>query len=179
MSTRSSKPDTRLRPKLLVLDVDGVLTDGSLTYDSDGRELKTFSVRDGFGLRLWREAGGEVAIITGRGGPATRTRLAELGITRVIEGAKSKLPALDQVLADTGIAAEHVAYMGDDWPDLGPMRRVGYPIAPADAEQRVRDVASFVTKAPGGRGAVREAVEHLLTRAGLIGSAAARYDPPA
>lgn len=175
MSTTPPRP----KPRLLVLDVDGVLTDGSLTYDSEGRELKTFSVRDGFGLRLWREAGGEVAIITGRGGPATRTRLAELGIARVIEGAKDKRPALDQVLADTGIAAEHTAYMGDDWPDLAPMRCVGYPIAPADAEPRVRDVAAFVTKAPGGRGAVREAVEHLLTRAGLIGSAAARYDPPA
>ncbi len=169
----------QLRPRLLVLDVDGVLTDGSLTYDSEGRELKAFSVRDGFGLRLWREAGGEVAIITGRGGPATRTRLAELGITRVIEGAKDKRPALEQVLTETGIAAEDTAYIGDDWPDLAPMRRVGFPIAPADAEPRVRDIASFVTTAPGGRGAVREAVEHLLTRAGLIGAAATRYDPPA
>lgn len=163
---------------LLVLDVDGVLTDGSIYVEDRGNETKRFNVRDGFGITLWQriDAGRRVAIITGRQGSAIEHRARELGIDPVIQGAKDKSVSLDEVLARTGIPAERTAFVGDDWPDIPAMRRVGYPVAVADADPRVKQIARYVTTLPGGRGAVREAVEHLLSVQGLMERAVRLYD---
>lgn len=160
---------------LLILDVDGVMTDGSITLDAQGRESKTFHVRDGFGIRLWRELGGEVAIITGRAGEVVEHRAKELGIHLVFKGVKDKAAALDDVTARSGITPERAAALGDDWPDLPVLGRVAYPMAVADASPEVILVAKHVTRSPGGRGAVREAVEHLLERRGDLERARTLY----
>ena len=161
---------------MLVLDVDGVMTDGSIVYDDEGRELKFFSVRDGFGIRLWREAGFGVAVITARGGAHVRRRCEELGIDHVIEGSKDKGEAISTLEARSGVPASEMACLGDDWPDLAMLKRVGYPMAVGDAEGAVRERARYVTERTGGRGAVREAVEHLLKARGLMDEARNRYD---
>lgn len=160
---------------LLALDVDGVLTDGSIMLDDHGVETKRFNAKDGQGVATWLSLGLSVAIITKRSGMAVQHRARELGIPHVIQGAPDKSAALDDLLARTGLAAHQVAYVGDDWPDLAPMRRVGYPIAVADAAAHVAAQAAYVTRAPGGRGAVREAVEHLLKAKGLLEAAVARF----
>ncbi len=154
--------------ELLVLDVDGVLTDGSIVYDDAGRELKAFNIRDGFGLTLWRRAGFEAAILTGRGGGAVVRRARELGIRVIVEGSADKAAGLAEIAARSGVEPGRMAYMGDDWPDLPAMRLAGYPMAPADAEGAVREAAAFVSGRAGGHGAVRDAVEHLLGAKGLL-----------
>ncbi len=162
--------------KLLALDVDGVLTDGSIFLDDNGVETKRFSVRDGQGLAAWIKMGFEAAIITRRSGHALQHRCRELGITRIVQGCQDKSAALDQLIADTNIPASKIAYIGDDWPDMPPLRRVGFPIAPADADPRVQMLAALITTAPGGRGAVREAIEHILASQGLLEKTIAMYD---
>ncbi len=162
--------------RLLVLDVDGVMTDGSIVYDDQGREIKAFSVRDGFGIRLWHEAGFETAILTARGGGHVRRRAEELKIARVIEGERDKGAAVERLSAEAGVPLAAMACLGDDWPDLAMMNRVGYPMAVADAEALVRERARHVTARPGGRGAVRDACEHLLAARGLMDAARLRYD---
>ncbi len=164
--------------RLLALDVDGVLTDGSINLDDNGVETKRFSVRDGQGLAAWVKMGFEVAIITRRSGQALQHRCRELGITRIVQGSLDKSAALDQLIKDTGIPAAQIAYVGDDWPDMPPLRRVGLPIAPADADPRVKELAAIVTTTPGGRGAVREAIEHILAAQGLLQKTIAMYDRP-
>ncbi len=148
--------------RLLVLDCDGVLTDGSINIDDDGVETKSFNVRDGFGIALWRRMGYEVAIITGRSSRALQFRAAELGIRHLHQGVADKPAVLHDLLRRLGLAPEQAAYVGDDWPDLPAMAAVGYAVAPADAEPAVLRCAHFVTSRPGGRGCVRETVEHLL-----------------
>jgi 3-deoxy-D-manno-octulosonate 8-phosphate phosphatase (KDO 8-P phosphatase) len=150
------------RIRLLCLDVDGVLTDGSIRIDDRGVETKRFHVRDGTGLRMWLELGNEVAIITGRQGMAVRHRANELGIRHVIQGSRDKVASFGQLLENLELVASDAAVMGDDLPDLPMMSLAGYPIAVADAVPEVRRIAQFVTIHPGGLGAVREAVEHLL-----------------
>jgi 3-deoxy-D-manno-octulosonate 8-phosphate phosphatase (KDO 8-P phosphatase) len=147
---------------LLCLDVDGVLTDGSIAIDDLAVETKRFHVRDGTGLRLWMGLGHEVAIITGRSGMAVQHRAAELGIRHVIQGAADKGEAFAELLQQLGVEAAQVAALADDLPDLPVLRRAGYPMAVGDAVAEVRAVAAFVTVRPGGHGAVREAIEHLL-----------------
>lgn len=161
--------------ELLVLDVDGVLTDGSILLDDDGRETKRFNIRDGLGLRVWMRLGFKAAVITGRTGGAVKHRMAELGIEDVVQGSQRKGEALAGLAVRTGVGLDRIACIGDDWPDLAVMRRVGYPMAVADADPRVRAAAVYVTKSPGGRGAVREAVEHLLDAKGLMDRALALY----
>jgi 3-deoxy-D-manno-octulosonate 8-phosphate phosphatase (KDO 8-P phosphatase) len=155
----SRSPD---RVSLLCLDVDGVLTDGSIAIDDHGVETKRFHVRDGTGLRLWVGLGHEVAIITGRSGMALRHRAAELGIRHVMQGVADKGEALDELLQELSVAPGQVAALGDDLPDLPLLQRAGYAMAVGDAVAEVRAAAAFVTVRPGGHGAVREAVEHLL-----------------
>lgn len=162
--------------ELLVLDVDGVLTDGRLQIDDRGVETKSFHVRDGLGLNVWRRLGGEIAIITGRAGGAVRHRAAELGIEHVFQGVGDKARVFGELLADTGLDASQTAMMGDDLPDLPVLRLAGYPMAPSDAAPEVREIASFVTVRPGGLGAVREAVEHLLRAQDRWDEAIALYD---
>lgn len=156
---------------MLVLDADGVLTDGSITLLPNGDEALTFNVRDGFGIKLWQSLGGKVAIITGRDSPALAVRAGRLGISAVMRGVSDKDAAIDRLAEELGVGPEAMAFLGDDWPDLPAMRRVGYPMAVADAEPEVIAAAFHVTARPGGRGAIRDAVAHLLSARGL-------YAPP-
>ncbi len=150
---------------LLCLDVDGVMTDGGIHLNDDGIETKRFHVRDGTGIRIWMRLGYEVALITGRSGRALRHRADELGITHVIQGSADKGASFEELLEALSMDAARAAILADDLPDLPIMRRAGYPMAVADAVPEVRTEAAFITTRPGGQGAVREAVEHLL-RAG-------------
>ena len=175
----AAAPATGFPPiALLVLDVDGVLTDGSIMLDDGGREVKRFCAADGVGLRTWIRLGYRVAVITGRGGTAVRHRLADLGIAEIVQSSKDKASALAGVVERTGVRLDRMAYVGDDWPDLAPMRRVAYPIAVANAAAEVRLVAKFTTARRGGEGAVREAIEHLLDKMGRMGDALRLYDLP-
>jgi 3-deoxy-D-manno-octulosonate 8-phosphate phosphatase (KDO 8-P phosphatase) len=152
--------------KLLVLDVDGVLTDGRITYAADGTEIKSFHVRDGSGLVFWQRLGGRVAIISGRRSKTVDVRAAELGITLVEQGVADKRAALERALAATSLAAAEACAVGDDLPDLPVLRTCGLAVAVADACPEVRGIAHYVTRAAGGRGAVREVVELLLRAQG-------------
>jgi 3-deoxy-D-manno-octulosonate 8-phosphate phosphatase (KDO 8-P phosphatase) len=161
--------------ELLLLDVDGVLTDGSIIYANDGAELKRFHVRDGSGLKLWHTAGKRAAIISGRKSAAVDRRASELGIGLVLQGRDDKLDALGEVLSSTGLAPECVCALGDDLPDLPVLSRCGLAVAVADACSEVQSAAHFVTSASGGRGAVREAIEWLLKAQGRWAELTARY----
>ncbi len=147
---------------LLVLDVDGVLTDGRLRYDADGRESKEFHVRDGYGLQLLRAGGVHIAVISGRQSPAAAARLAELGIVDVHLGCNDKRLVFNGLIARLRIPLARVACMGDDVPDLELMRPAGLGITVADAHPVVLQAADWVTSAAGGRGAVREVCDLLL-----------------
>jgi 3-deoxy-D-manno-octulosonate 8-phosphate phosphatase (KDO 8-P phosphatase) len=147
---------------LLLLDVDGVLTDGAIVYGEDGVEVKRFHVRDGSALKFWHAAGRRSAIISGRTSRAVAVRAAELGVVPVFQGRAEKLPAFEALLAETGVRAEQVCAVGDDLPDLPVLLRAGLAVAVADACAEVRAAADYVTVSPGGRGAVRDAVEWLL-----------------
>lgn len=148
--------------KLLVLDVDGVLTDGCVIYDSNGGETKAFNIKDGLGIKLLQAAGIDVAMITGRRSAMVERRAAELGITQLIQGREDKLAALEQLLAELNLKPEQVAYMGDDLPDLSAIQRVALGCCPADAASDVRAAANWIASSAGGRGAVRELAEQLL-----------------
>jgi len=154
------------RIEWLVLDVDGVLTDGGIYYDNAGVELKRFHVRDGSGLKIWKFAGKHAAIITGRTSKLVEIRAAELGITPVIQGAAEKLPAYRQFLAETRCKPDQVCAVGDDVPDLGVLRHSGLAVAVADACPEARDVADYVTRVRGGFGAIREVIELILAAQG-------------
>ncbi len=152
--------------ELLLLDVDGVLTDGSVIYSDEGSELKRFHVRDGSGLKLWHAAGKRSAIVSGRSSRAVERRARELGIATVLQGRDDKLTALEEILATQGLRPEHVCAVGDDLPDVPLVRTCGIGVAVADACPDLKAVARFVTTAPGGRGAVREVIERLLKLTG-------------
>jgi 3-deoxy-D-manno-octulosonate 8-phosphate phosphatase (KDO 8-P phosphatase) len=151
---------------LLALDVDGVLTDGSIMLDDDGREIKRFNVKDGLAITTWLRLDLHVGIITRRAGKAVEHRMRELGVKHIVQGCKDKREAVTKLAADCGVGLQAAAFIGDDWPDLVAMRVVGLPIAVADAAAEVKAIAKLVTKANGGHGAVREAVELLLKRNG-------------
>lgn len=151
------------RVKLLVLDVDGVMTDGGLYYDATGLTLKRFDVHDGIGLRLAKAAGIEVAVLSGMDAPCVARRLEVLGITEYHGGSDNKRTLLDAMRRRLGLEWEEIAYLGDDWVDLAPMLAVGLPAAVANAQPEVREAARYVTRLSGGHGAVREFVNFLLT----------------
>ncbi len=163
------------RVKLLVVDVDGVLTDGRLFYHDDGTESKTFDVRDGHGIKMLRQAGIETAIISGRRCPCVDKRAADLGIKEVFQGVRDKVPSLQKLLSAKGLQPEQMAFVGDDVVDLPVMNRVGFAVAVADASEHLFDMAHYVTLAPGGRGAVREVAELILGVQGLWSKVAAVY----
>jgi len=153
--------------QLLVLDVDGVLTDGRLYFDAEGREFKSFHVRDGYGIRRCLTAGIEVAVISGRRSRATAARMAELGVRHVLLGQEHKRPAFDALLGQLGLAAAQAACVGDDLPDLPLLELAGLAIAVADAEPALLGHCHWRTSRPGGCGAVREVCDLLLrARAG-------------
>jgi 3-deoxy-D-manno-octulosonate 8-phosphate phosphatase (KDO 8-P phosphatase) len=161
--------------EVLLLDVDGVLTDGRIIFDDDGRETKIFNVRDGLGLVLLMRAGIQVGMVTGRKSPALHHRCRDLGIRWIFEDIADKAAIMDRILAVTGVSAENVAYIGDDLPDISLMKRVGLAIAVADAHALVQQQADWITAAPGGHGAVREVCEALLAARGMWEEIAARY----
>jgi 3-deoxy-D-manno-octulosonate 8-phosphate phosphatase (KDO 8-P phosphatase) len=161
--------------RLLLLDVDGVMTDGRIVYDNHGVETKAFDVKDGHGLKLLRRAGIRIGIITGRQSEVVRFRALELGIEILYQGAKDKLVPYREVLETLGLSDEEVAYVGDDIVDLPILRRVGFAATVADAADEVKPLVHYVTARPGGRGAVREVCDLILKRTGAWQGVAARY----
>lgn len=160
--------------RLLILDVDGVMTTGELPYSAAGQEVKSFFVQDGGAIRLWQSSGGRVAIISGRESNAVNARAKDLGVKPVIQGVPDKLPAYETVCREAGVADAEVSLIGDDLPDLAVMRRCGYPVAVANAIPRVKRAARYVTRRPGGEGAITEVVERLLRYNGTWTEAMAR-----
>ncbi|KAF0217448.1 MAG: 3-deoxy-D-manno-octulosonate 8-phosphate phosphatase [Geobacteraceae bacterium] len=161
--------------KLLLLDVDGVLTDGRIIFDSNRVESKFFNVKDGHGIKMVQRAGVEVGIISGRESIVVANRAQELGINRVYQKALDKLAPYLKILAETGLDDSQVAFMGDDIIDIPVMRRVGFAAAPADAMEYVLPHVHFVTRNRGGWGAVREVCDLLLKGQGAWDAVTARY----
>lgn len=152
--------------QLVVLDVDGVLTDGGLYYGPQGEALKRFDVKDGHGIVMARLAGLPCAILTARSSEMVAVRARELGIPHVLQGKRDKGLALDALLEALKLPPEACAYMGDDTNDVAPLSRVGLPACPADAATEARERALFIARNPGGRGAVRELLELCLKSSG-------------
>lgn len=159
------------RLRLMIFDVDGVLTDGRLWFGPDGETLKVFHVRDGHGLRMLGEHGIATALLTGRRSAAVAARAAELGLAHVLQGIDDKGPAYDALLARLGIAPDSAGYMGDDLPDLPVLSRCGLACAPREAHAEALRCAHYVAEAPAGAGAVREVCEFLLRAQGKLGAA--------
>ena len=153
--------------RLVLLDVDGVLTTGDIIYSDSGEQTKVFNVKDGLGIRLLKEAGIKVGIITGRKGKALQHRCDNLGIELILDGIRDKDKALDDIHAETGIPIEAMAFVGDDLPDLPAMKKAGLAVAVGDAVPLVRQHAHLITDARGGKGAVREVSEAILKAQGL------------
>src|SRR5262245_25232402 len=152
--------------ELLVLDVDGVMTDGGIHVNDDGIETKVFNVRDGAGIAYWRRLGKRVAIVSGRSCRAVERRAAELGIHRVYQGRLDKRSALEEILQLEGLSEDHACAVGDDLADIPMLKLAGVAVTVRDAVEEVKAVAQHVTNQPGGRGAVREVIEWLLRAQG-------------
>ncbi len=161
--------------RMLVLDVDGVLSNGLLYYGNSGEEIKTFNIADGLGIKLLQSAGVEVAIITGRSSRIVERRAAELGIEELVQGREDKLVALRALADDKSVSLAEIAYMGDDLPDLGAIQAVGLGMTVADGDSYVREHADWVSQAGGGQGAVREACEYILQARGELNSLREAY----
>ncbi len=161
------KLDQRLKNiRLILSDVDGVLTDGGITFDNQGIEIKRFHVRDGLGIKLWQKAGGEFGLLTTRSSHVVKVRAAELGIELIRQGFSDKLLIAQQIIDERSLDFEQVCYIGDDLADLGVLGHVGLAVAVADAVEEVRAAAHVVTKLPGGQGAMRELIEMILKSQG-------------
>ncbi|MEJ2367254.1 MAG: HAD hydrolase family protein [Acidobacteriota bacterium] len=172
----SSALEEKIRAiRLLVFDVDGVLTDGGIWFAEAGRELKRFDVKDGAGLAFAKACGLDLAWITGRTSQVVERRAKEIGVKWLYQGRLHKVPALKEILEESGLGPEQISYMGDDFVDLAVMSLVGATACPADAHDSVRQVADFVCEKPGGRGAVREWIDLVLTVQGKMTDLEARY----
>ncbi len=152
--------------QLLILDVDGVLTDGRIGFTAQGDEIKHFSIRDGLAIRLAQRSGFQVAFLSGRSSPAVQRRAAELEVEIVIEGSRDKVLHLEEILNRLNLPASQAAAMGDDLLDIPLLERVHFSAAPSDAAPEVRRVVDYVSQCPGGRGAVREVIERILKARG-------------
>jgi 3-deoxy-D-manno-octulosonate 8-phosphate phosphatase (KDO 8-P phosphatase) len=161
--------------KMLATDVDGVLTNGTVIINSDGTESKAFSLLDGHGIKMWHRAGFQTAMISGRASGATTVRAEQLSIGFVRQGYKKKLPAFEELLAEAGLTADEVIYIGDDLLDLPLVKRAGYGVAVANAVDELKEVADYITKKPGGTGAVREVIEQVLKATGKWDQLMERY----
>lgn len=161
--------------RLLVLDVDGVMTDGRVVFADSGEELKAFDVKDGHGIKMLMRSGVGVALLTGRESRVVLHRAKDLGIDMVYQGAKDKLPVFERILSEKGFIGEEVCYVGDDIVDLPVMRRCGLSISVADAHEELKGSVDYVTLMPGGRGAVREVCELILKAQGKWEDATSRY----
>ncbi len=163
------------RLRMLLFDVDGVLTDGRILIHADGSESKEFNIRDGAGLVWAQRAGLAVGLLSARLADATSVRATQLGITTVVQGSSNKLAGYQQILDDAGLTDEQVGYMGDDLQDLPVLRRAGFSAAPADAVPEVRAAVQWVSASRGGFGAARECIEHVLRAQGRWHAAVAEY----
>ena len=149
--------------RLLVMDVDGVMTDGKITYTGDGQELKSFNIKDGLGIKRAQAMGIETAIITGRSSPMVERRALELGITHLVQGREDKLAALSDLLDQINLSLDQVAYIGDDLPDLTAIESVKLGACPADAATEVKSKANWISTRAGGDGCVRELCDLLVS----------------
>jgi len=154
--------------KLVIFDVDGVLTDGSIIIGDDGEEYKAFHSRDGHGMKLLQYTGVEIAIITGRTSKVVEYRMNSLGINHLYQGQRVKLPAFEELIERLGLKPEQCAYVGDDWVDLAIMSRVGLAVAVQDADPLVKKHAHWITPAKGGKGAARELCELIMEGQGTL-----------
>ncbi len=148
--------------RILLCDVDGVFTDGGLYYDDNGKVSKRFHVQDGLGVKLAQDAGLEVGVVTGLESESVRNRMSELGIKEYYAGKFDKEEILKEISQRKNFQFREIAYVGDDWVDARPLNRVGLPVAVANAQQEVKDLAKLVTTIPGGSGAVREVINFIL-----------------
>ena len=157
------KPETRCQAVELVLsDLDGVLTNGGVIFDNQGIETKRFHIRDGLGIKLWQRAGYRFGIVTARNSHIVKVRAAELGIDIIRQGFEQKLPTIREIMTQLELKPEQVCYIGEDLTDLAAIQTVGLGVAVADAVSEVQQAAHWVTKCPGGSGAVRETIEFIL-----------------
>lgn len=161
--------------KLLVLDVDGVLSDGKLYFSDHGQEMKTFNTLDGHGIKMLQQSGVEVGIITGRTSPIVTRRAGDLGIAHLIQGREDKYTALQSLLATCQLTIEQVAFMGDDYPDLSVMCHCGLALTVPNAHHEVRQRAHWQSQSSGGKGAVREACDLLMKAQNTYDAAILRY----
>ncbi len=157
------KIETKMQNIRLVLsDVDGVLTDGSITYDNQGIESKSFHVRDGMGIKLWHRAGHQFGVLTARTSHLVKIRMAEIGVDLVRQGVEDKLPAAMQIADQQNVDLQEICYIGDDLTDLRLMKAVGLAVSVVDGANDARAAADLVTRTPGGKGAIRELLEMIL-----------------
>ncbi|WP_277189458.1 HAD family hydrolase [Caballeronia sp. BR00000012568055] len=162
MAQQASSAELASRVKLMIFDVDGVFTDGSLYFSAEGDTMKSFNSLDGHGVKMLQKIGIQTAIITGRKSGIVNARAKELGITHLFQGVEDKTVALEELLVKAGVSAADCGYMGDDWPDLAVMRRCGFAAAPANAHPEVIQRVHWVAEARGGHGAVREVCDAIL-----------------
>jgi 3-deoxy-D-manno-octulosonate 8-phosphate phosphatase (KDO 8-P phosphatase) len=170
-----SLTDTCRNIELILSDVDGVMTDGGIRLADDGHQTMVFHIRDGMGVRLWREAGKRFGIVTGRNLESVRRRAADLWLDIVKVGIDDKLPAVDEIASELGLTREQVCFIGDDLLDLKCIRAVGMGVAVSDAVEDVRQAAMYTTSIPGGAGAVREVIEVILKNTGRWDEVLRRY----
>jgi len=161
--------------RLLLLDVDGVLTDGSIIYNDNGSETKIFNVKDGLGIRLLMDSGIRTGIVTGRASKALLCRCKNLGIELIFDGIKDKSSVFDLIMKKTGLLSKQIAFMGDDMPDISLMKLTGISAATADAHETIKQYADIITVNKGGHGAVRELCETILKAQGLWEEITERY----
>jgi 3-deoxy-D-manno-octulosonate 8-phosphate phosphatase (KDO 8-P phosphatase) len=161
--------------RLMAFDVDGVLTDGTIFVSAGGEEIKAFNILDGHGLKMLRDSGVQLAVVSGRASAALERRARELGIDHVLQGLADKLPAFEGMCARVGVALDACGFMGDDLPDLPILLRCGFAASVPDAPEAVRSRVHYVTRAAGGRGAVREVCELVLAAQGKLDAALQRY----
>ncbi len=160
---------------MLALDVDGVLTDGTILVDSRGRESKSFSIIDGHGIKMWKRAGLKIAFLSGRASATTKYQARELAVDFCLNGRRDKLKGLEELIKMSKMSAAQIAYVGDDLPDLPVISRVGFAAAVANAVDEIKQAADYVTKRKGGEGAVREIIEYILKKTGRWDALVKKY----
>jgi len=175
MRTPGRKTKNLRAIKMLVLDVDGVLTDGTIVVDEQGKESKFFSVLDGHGIKMWKRAGLWTAFLSGRKSGPTKQQADELKIDYCLEGCTDKAACIKELAKTSGVTLDEMAYIGDDLPDLPAMRLAGFRVAVANAVDEVKQAAEFITKCEGGQGAAREVIEYILKKTGKWGDLMQRY----
>jgi 3-deoxy-D-manno-octulosonate 8-phosphate phosphatase (KDO 8-P phosphatase) len=163
--------------KMLVLDVDGVLTDGTILVDSSGGESKSFSIIDGHGIKMWKRAGLKIAFLSGRASATTKYQAKELAVDFCLNGRRDKLKGLNDLVRMSKISPGQIAYVGDDLPDLPVIKCAGFSAAVANAVDEIKQAADYITKHNGGEGAVREIIEYILKKTGRWNAIVKKYNP--